>query len=90
MFGGGIKTQVLLEYSSLFQCKTHSIQIDEFCWWESKANLISPWGSPEVNVVHGPAPPPNLSYNPWLLEVGMHWSEENSAAGYNDPKWQGQ
>ena len=29
-FKGGIKVQVSLEYSFLFQPKTHSIQIDEF------------------------------------------------------------
>lgn len=56
MFQRGIKAQVSLEYSFLFQPKTHGIQIDEFSLRESKANLIS--GSPEVNVVHGPAPTP--------------------------------
>lgn len=86
-FKGEIKAYRSLEYSFLFHLKTHSVQrCIQLVREQSQFNLWLPWGKCSSRS----CPHPNLSYNPWLLEVKMHWSEENSAAGYNDPKWQGQ
>lgn len=86
-FKGGIKGYRWLEYSFLFQFQTHSIQrCIQLVREQSQFNLWLPWG----NCSSWSCPHSNLGYNPWLLKVKIHWSEENSAAGYNDPKWQGQ
>lgn len=80
-FKGGIKAYLWLEYSFLFQFQTHSIQrCIQLVREQSQFNLWLPWG----NCSSRSCPHSNLGYNPWLLEVKIHWSEENSAAGYND------
>lgn len=81
------EAQNALEYSSLPTLNPQRTnrwiqQVRE----QSQFNLWLPWGKCSSQS----CPHPNLSHNPRLLEVGKHWSEENSAAGYNDPKWQGQ